>query len=63
MINPRGVSVTPRKSHTAILYKDSMVVMGGTTETMLVTQQMIAYNSVDQEWVNIKVAGETKFFM
>ncbi|MFM7856934.1 MAG: hypothetical protein ACKO96_34660, partial [Flammeovirgaceae bacterium] len=40
-----------------IVFKDSMIVLGGTSETMIVTQQMIAFNFEDQEWIDVKVIG------
>lgn len=46
-LNPKGISVSPRRGHTAVVFKDSMIVLGGTSETMILTQQMIAYNFED----------------
>lgn len=41
--NSGMTNMLPRKSHTAVMYKASMVVYGGCTETGAILPDMIAY--------------------
>lgn len=40
-----------------MVYKNSMVVLGGTGEGGLMCDDMLSYNFEDREWVKIKYAG------
>ena len=46
-----------RKQHTAVTFKESMVVFGGTSENGLVHEDMLVYNFEEQEWLKIKIGG------
>jgi hypothetical protein len=57
IVQINGVSVGLRKDHTAVVYKNSMVVLGGTGEGGMMADDMLAYNFEDREWVKIKYNG------
>jgi hypothetical protein len=39
-----GISVVARKQHTAVVYRGSMIVFGGTSENGYVFDDMVAYS-------------------
>lgn len=47
LIKTKGVSVSVRKQHTAVAYRHSMVVFGGTSENGLIHQDMLVFNFED----------------
>ena len=53
----KGVSVNGRKSHVAVTYKGSMLVLGGTSENGQIYSEMLAYHFDDQEWTKVKYGG------
>lgn len=44
LVITKGISVSVRKSHTAVAYKQSMVVFGGISETSHIHDNMLVYN-------------------
>ena len=57
LLKNNGISVGLRKNHTAVIYKNSMVVFGGTGEGGFMCNDMLAYNFDDSEWTKVKFAG------
>jgi len=54
-----GVSISARQSHTAVAFKQSMVVYGGISESGVLHQDMLAFNFEEREWTRVKVTGST----
>lgn len=52
-----GVSISARQSHTAVAFKQSMVVYGGISESGVLHQDMLAFNFEEREWTRVKVSG------
>jgi hypothetical protein len=51
----KGVSVGPRKNHSAVVYKGSMIVYGGQTENGMAAQDMLVFHMDSCEWVKLSL--------
>ena len=52
-----GQAVNSRKNHTAVTYKNSMVVFGGASENDFIFSDMLVLNFEDCEWTRIPFSG------
>lgn len=52
-----GQAVNSRKNHTAVTYKNSMIVFGGASENDFIFSDMLVYNFEDCEWTKIPFSG------
>jgi hypothetical protein len=59
ILKTKGVSIGSRKNHTAVPYKGSMIIYGGQTENGMVSQDMIVYHMMSQEWVKLQLKPVT----
>jgi Galactose oxidase, central domain len=59
LIKSQGASIAVRKSHTAVTYKDSMVVFGGTSESGCIHDDMLVFNFLERMWFKIKYGGNS----
>jgi hypothetical protein len=48
-----GMALGVRKNHTAVIYKSSMVIFGGTSENGFVYQDMLSYKFDSKEMIVI----------
>lgn len=57
LLKTKGVSINVRKQHTAVAFKHSMVVFGGSSENGIVHEDMLVFNFEDREWLKIRYGG------
>ena len=62
MVKTHGQSIAVRKQHTAVTFKDSMVVFGGSSDNGFVQQDMLVYNFNEKEWNKIWPKGQYQYF-
>lgn len=52
-----GMAIGVRKNHTAVTYKKSMVILGGTSENGFLYQDMLSYNFETKEMITVQLIG------
>ena len=52
-----GISVNTRKSHTAVAYRNQMIVYGGCSENDQIFQDMLTFNLDSHEWSSVRLCG------
>ena len=56
-IKTYGLSVNTRKCHTAVAYRNQMIVYGGCSENDQIFHDMLAFNLDSHEWSTVKFGG------
>jgi len=51
------MAIGVRKNHTAVTYKKSMVILGGTSENGFLYQDMLSYNFETKEMITVQLIG------